>query len=371
MDNLSLEADNDTLPPSPLPGGGGAWPDYSAPYKAVSVALVSLVCAAGIAGNAMVVLVVLTARHMRTPTNCYLVSLAAADLTVLCAAGLPGISEALRGGRWAYGRAACLAVTYLQYLGINASSCSIAAFTVERYIAICHPIRAQSLCTVSRAHRIIVAVWAFTSVYCVVWLFLSDTREVAYDGGVVGVTCAYKVSRGYYLPIYFADFAVFYVLPLALATVLYALIARILVLDPLPSDPRVKSAKRRKREAVPGGPQGAIRDANFLLFCRLCIYLNSAINPLIYNAMSQKFRAAFRKLLCRCGPRHAEKPASCSVQLTYSVIKESSNGESPDHFTTEMDELAPPANHFVAKGALPANHASRGGAHLSAGVVKA
>lgn len=34
----------------------------------------------------------------------------------------------------------------------------------------------------------------------------------------------------------------------------------------------------------------------FLLFCRTCIYANSAINPVIYNAMSQKFRSAFRGL---------------------------------------------------------------------------
>lgn len=40
-------------------------------------------------------------------------------------------------------------------------------------------------------------------------------------------------------------------------------------------------------------------DAWFLLFCRTCIYANSAINPVIYNAMSQKFRFAFRGLY-RC-----------------------------------------------------------------------
>lgn len=36
----------------------------------------------------------------------------------------------------------------------------------------------------------------------------------------------------------------------------------------------------------------------FLLFCQMCIYLNSAINPIIYSLMSQRFRSAFRKL-CR------------------------------------------------------------------------
>lgn len=100
-------------------------------YKTVSVFLVLLVCVVGIVGNIMVVLVVLTTRHMRTPTNCYLVSLAVADLTVLVAAGLPNVSDSLTG-TWVFGHAGCLGITYLQYLGINVSSCSITAFTVER-----------------------------------------------------------------------------------------------------------------------------------------------------------------------------------------------------------------------------------------------
>lgn len=100
-------------------------------YKAVSVLLVLLVCGLGIVGNATVVLVVLASRDMRTPTNCYLLSLAAADLLVLLAAGLPSAADSLSGG-WLFGRAGCLAITYLQYLGINASACSISAFTVER-----------------------------------------------------------------------------------------------------------------------------------------------------------------------------------------------------------------------------------------------
>ena len=97
----------------------------------------------------------------------------------------------------------------------------------------------------------------------------------------------------------------------------------------------------------------AYLDTWFLLFCRLCIYLNSAINPVIYNAMSQKFRAAFKKL-CHCGPQRMEKPASYSLALTYSVIKETSNGESPDHFTTEMDELNTPTDQYLLNSILPA-----------------
>ncbi|KAG7233121.1 hypothetical protein INR49_007474 [Caranx melampygus] len=216
----------------------GVWVDYSLQYKVISSLLLLVICALGIVGNVMVILVVLTTKHMRTPTNCYLVSLAVADLMVLTAAGLPAVTDSIFGS-WVFGRYGCLCITYLQYLGINASSCSITAFTIERYIAICHPIKAQFLCTLSRAKKIIVFVWAFTSLYCVMWFYLSDIQELVYDNVTI-VTCGYRVSRKLYLPIYFFDFGAFFVLPLLLSAVLYGLIARILFLNPLPSDPKDK-----------------------------------------------------------------------------------------------------------------------------------
>ncbi|XP_034033026.1 thyrotropin releasing hormone receptor 2 isoform X2 [Thalassophryne amazonica] len=321
-------------------------------YKTVSVFLVLLVCGVGIVGNIMVVLVVLTARYMRTPTNCYLVSLAIADLTVLVAAGLPNISDSLTG-TWVFGHAGCLGITYLQYLGINVSSCSITAFTVERYIAICHPIKAQTVCTVSRAKRIIAGVWLFTCIYCMLWFFLVDI-QVSPDGHV---QCGYKVKRDLYLPIYLIDFAIFYVIPLLLAIVLYALIARILYLSPLPnhldtSATTLRRSCRESSESAKGSRQSRPKsvlssrkqvtkmlavvvilfallwmpyrtlvlinsfvstpylDDWFILFCRICIYANSAINPVIYNAMSQKFRSAFRGLY------HCQRPEGNQRGLT-------------------------------------------------------
>lgn len=213
----------------------GRMPRQPLELQVVTILLVLLICGVGIAGNAMVVLVVLRTKHMVTPTNCYLVSLALADLIVLLAAGLPNISEVVAS--WVYGHAGCLCITYLQYLGINISAWSIAAFTVERYIAICHAIKAQLLCTVSRARRIIASLWLFTSLYCLMWFFLVDTTQVTFSDGAQ-VICGYRVSRSLYMPIYFLDFAVFYVLPLGLATVLYGLIARILFVSPLAGTPQ-------------------------------------------------------------------------------------------------------------------------------------
>ncbi|KAJ7338052.1 hypothetical protein JRQ81_010578 [Phrynocephalus forsythii] len=344
-------------------------------YQVVTISLILIICGLGIVGNIMVVLVVLRTKHMRTPTNCYLVSLAVADLMVLVAAGLPNITESIYGS-WVYGYVGCLCITYLQYLGINASSCSITAFTVERYIAICHPIKAQFLCTFSRAKKIIIFVWAFTSIYCTLWFFLLDLNTVTYKDTTT-VACGYKVSRSYYSPIYMMDFGIFYVMPMILATVLYGLIARILFLNPISSESKENSKPRKnnslsvdKTKVANKGINSAVASRRqvtkmlavvvilfallwmpyrtlvvinsflshpfqenwFLLFCRVCIYLNSAINPVIYNLMSQKFRAAFKKL-CKCQRKQLEKPTNYSVVLNYSVIKES------NHFNTELEEI--------------------------------
>ncbi|XP_067396077.1 thyrotropin-releasing hormone receptor-like [Emydura macquarii macquarii] len=358
-------------------------------YKAISVFLVLVICGVGIVGNVMVVLVVLTTREMKTPTNCYLVSLAVADLMVLVAAGLPNVSDSL-AGTWIYGHAGCLGITYFQYLGINVSSCSITAFTVERYIAICHPMRAQTMCTVSRAKRIIAFVWICTSIYCMLWFFLVDINVNKSQH----LECGYKVSRNLYLPIYLFDFALFFVTPLVVATLLYGLIGRILFASPIShqaaatTEPwRERSGKekngvdpQRSKPSNRSRTRGALSsrkqvtkmlavvvilfallwmpyrtlvlvnsfvarpflDPWFILFSRVCVYANSAINPVVYNLMSQKFRAAFKRL-CKCGeeaaPPHSLSRATASCSQAREPLP--APPPAPDH---EEGKRAPPAS---------------------------
>ncbi|XP_025023506.1 thyrotropin-releasing hormone receptor-like [Python bivittatus] len=356
-------------------------PQLPLEVQVVTILLVLLICGVGIAGNVMVVLVVLRTKHMVTPTNCYLVSLAVADLIVLLAAGLPNISEVVAS--WVYGYAGCLCITYLQYLGINISACSITAFTVERYIAICHSIKAQLLCTVARAKRIIAALWFCTSLYCLMWFFLVDTSKAMFADGTQ-VSCGYRVSRNLYMPIYFLDFTIFYVIPLGLATVLYGLIARILFMNPLPATPQHASRLSKRSSSITisnsmklscRGTKSALSSRKqvtkmlavvvilfallwmpyrtlvvvnsfmdppylnswFVLFCRLCIYLNSAINPVIYNLMSQKFRAAFRKL-CKCEQKRTETATHYNTPVFYSTMKDYSH-DSSEHNVTEQEDL--------------------------------
>ncbi|UYV78087.1 TRHR [Cordylochernes scorpioides] len=227
-DNLTADVGHVYLDPS----------YYSFNYRIVGTFFQGIILIVGILGNVMVVIVVFRTRSMRTPTNCYLVSLSVADLMVLIGS-VPNeiLAYYVLGDEWVWGRAGCALFIFFQYLGINASSLSITAFTVERYIAICHPMKAQTVCTVNRAKKIITGVWIFACLYCSPWLFLTKVVPIYYKGHANKETCTFALTRKHYLGYFFADLVLFYVLPLLLSCVLYGLIARVLFADDIAKSP--------------------------------------------------------------------------------------------------------------------------------------
>ena len=53
-----------------------------------------------------------------------------------------------------------------------------------------------------------------------------------------------------------------------------------------------------------------------MLFARVMIYMNSAVNPILYNAMSVKFRRAFKRLLS-CGKQREHCIYSHYTQVSH------------------------------------------------------
>ncbi|CAL4159003.1 unnamed protein product, partial [Meganyctiphanes norvegica] len=202
---------------------------YSYVYRVIGTVFQSIIFLIGVVGNVMVVIVVARNKNMKTPTNCYLVSLAIADCAVLVAA-VPSeiVTYYLIGNHWIWGKAGCAILIFLQHLGINASSLSLTAFTVERYIAICHPMKSQRICTAERAKKITLFVWVFAVCYCSPWLFLTTLQPINYRVDYPVEQCTFKLSREQYIYIYLTDIIVFYAIPLLLSCILYGLIARIL-----------------------------------------------------------------------------------------------------------------------------------------------
>ena len=220
-ENASFEAETDFF---------SSADSYSLGYRVVAVTLSAAVFSIGFVGNALVVVVIGRSRSMQTPTNCYLLSLAVADCIVLISAALPAIPETFfRVDEWPFGRVLCPLMIFVQYVGVDASSLFITAFTVERYIAVCHPIKAQTLCTRSRAKKITIALWVSTTIYCSPWLGLAQVVVRHAEDGSNIATCQFRIARSKYLFLYFCDLIMFYLLPLVIAVILYCLMGRILV----------------------------------------------------------------------------------------------------------------------------------------------
>ena len=96
------------------------------------------------------------------------------------------MSYHILGDQWVWGHVGCSLMVFLQFLGIDASALSLTAFTVERYIAICHPIKSKFICRVSRAKKIIIGCWLFAIIYCSPWLYLTNVKFKCVQGIYIG-----------------------------------------------------------------------------------------------------------------------------------------------------------------------------------------
>ncbi|KAH7979840.1 hypothetical protein HPB49_011538 [Dermacentor silvarum] len=80
-------------------------------------------------------------------------------------------------------------------------------------------------------------------------------------------------------------------------------------------------------QTLPFGSQVSLELFYSLLYlCRVMLYLNSAMNPILYNAISSKFRVAFCRLL---GFRHRRR--HCTTNTSTSLAFQSSFSSGAPH----------------------------------------
>ncbi|XP_022105799.1 growth hormone secretagogue receptor type 1-like [Acanthaster planci] len=342
------------------------------------VTLVALLCLVGIIGNLLTIVVILRNRILQTTSN-YLVNMAFSDLLILLLTGPMEVAYELKAWPWTYTRFMCRLRYFLIEACTFTSILNITSFTTERYIAICHPIKAKSYVSHSRAIKIIVFIWIFSS--CVsLPLFLGvDTFEVCPEipeTTVCGYPDAYwetVIDR-----FYIASATLLFFIPMILITIFYSLIARVLYGFNVevvvrrnsrrarnrngvnPNDKKENSVEKSRKQivkmlALVAGcfaacwlPFHIIRIIPNFVDIKLSetlstiyydvlykvsivlMYTSATINPILYNIMSARFRQAFKKtILCQeeravCfrwfwGDKHERRSLqpTCTAGLTY------------------------------------------------------
>lgn len=176
-------------------------------------------------------------------------------------------------------------------------------------------------------------------------LMVTYEAETDYDNMP---TCMAQASSTWSTGYVLTKIVLFFVIPLLILIVLYTMIARHLMANPAISrGPANNLLKYRKQVVLMLGtvvlffflcllpfnaftlwlifasPRSVLllgieRYYSLVYFCRMMLYVNSAINPILYNLMSTKFREGFLRL-CGLGPVRRKKKKTSERTGTYTT----------------------------------------------------
>lgn len=117
----------------------------------------------GFIGNALVVVVVAANQQMRNTTNLLIINLALADLLfiVFC---VPFTASDYALPFWPFGDAWCKIVQYLVIVTAYASVYTLVLMSLDRYLAVVHPITSMSIRTEANTYWAIAVTWVYPTI---------------------------------------------------------------------------------------------------------------------------------------------------------------------------------------------------------------
>ncbi|XP_059047387.1 pyrokinin-1 receptor-like [Achroia grisella] len=319
-----------------------------------------IIFAAGILGNISTCVVIARNRSMHTATNFYLFSLAISDL-ILLICGLPiELHRIWHPFTYPLGEPHCIALGLASETSANATVLTITAFTVERYIAICRPFMSHTMSKLSRVVRFIFVIWV-----CALCTAVPQAMQFGIVTDVDNIqntsVCTVK-GEGVHQVFVISSF-IFFVVPMSVICVLYALIGIKLRTSTVlkVKKPSVESQERcstgtstrykngtaqgrvirmlvavalsfficwapfhvQRLLAIYGKRLNTPSETFYLTYIVLTwlsgilYFLSTAINPFLYSIMSNKFRNAFKVTLSSwLGRRHGPR-----MRRTYSALQ--------------------------------------------------
>uniref|UniRef100_X1Z4V3 G-protein coupled receptors family 1 profile domain-containing protein n=1 Tax=Capitella teleta TaxID=283909 RepID=X1Z4V3_CAPTE len=196
--------------------------------KLISITIIyCVIFFTGVIGNVCTCIVIAKKHYMHTATNYYLFNLACADILVLVL-GLPQETYTLWSAYpWIFGEPYCIVRNMAAETSTYASILTITAFTMERYVAICHPMRAKTLSSLKRAVRAIILLWIVSGLcaipivmqYGVV--YVSDPN----NGSPIKESALCNIRKDRYIKhIFEAATFLFFLTPMTVISVFYVLI---------------------------------------------------------------------------------------------------------------------------------------------------
>lgn len=274
----------------------------------------------GLAGNLLVIVVVAANPGMRSTTNILIINLAVADLlfVIFC---IPFTATDFVLPYWPFGNVWCKIVQYLIIVTAYASIYTLVLMSLDRYLAVVHPIASMSWRTENHAIRAIGVVWLVILALSAPALVIHGEMHFVFqeeNGPLTNLTACRILDQDDWTSYQVSFFLMSYVLPLVLISIFY-----MLMLVKLWRAARVSAESRRGRRrvtrlvfvvvgvfAICWFPIQVILVMKSLdkfplttamvmvqVVSHILAYTNSCINPFLYAFLSDNFRKAFRKII--------------------------------------------------------------------------
>ncbi|XP_043250690.1 octopamine receptor beta-1R isoform X3 [Colletes latitarsis] len=150
-------------------------------------------------GNALVIASVRRHRRLRVVTNCYVVSLAAADLLVAMCAMTFNASAELSGGKWLFGRFMCDVWNSLDVYFSTASILHLCCISVDRYYAIVSPLEYTVIMRQGTVGCMLGSAWTLPALISFIPIFMGwyTTQEHLEYMVMNPEVCSFVVNRPY------------------------------------------------------------------------------------------------------------------------------------------------------------------------------
>ncbi|XP_048771085.1 pyrokinin-1 receptor-like [Ostrea edulis] len=294
----------------------------------------------GTIGNLTTCLVLRKQVYMHTVTNQYLLNLAIADLLTIVLALPPEVYTIWEAYPWRFGEPFCIFKAFLLEWTSYASVLTITGFTVERYIAICHPITGQKVTRQSRAFKCIICIWIISACCAMPYPFHTRTFYYLNDPRTNlpikdTLLCNIPIEwHGRMIAMFQVSTFAFFFLPMTIITIMYILIGIRLRRTEVDTTMGVQykgalSTTARARKAVlkmlvavvvafflcwapfhaqrlmtlyikDWSPESMEFHSHLFYISGVLYFVSSTVNPILYNLLSRKFRYAFKRTFCRC-----------------------------------------------------------------------
>ncbi|NWS60291.1 GALR2 protein, partial [Chunga burmeisteri] len=285
------------------------------PASVIVPVVFSLIFLLGTVGNSLVLAVLLRNGQMgHNTTNLFILNLSLADFffIVFCVPFQATIYS-LEG--WVFGSFICKAVHFFIYLTMYASSFTLAAVSVDRYLAIRYPLRSRELRTPHNAVAAMAVIWGLSVVFAGPYLSYYDLIE--WESSYICVP-GWEEWRRKVMDT--STFAFGYVIPVLVVSLSYTRTIKYLwtAVDPMEDISESKKAKRKVTKMIiivtilfclcwlpyhvvilrylyGDFPFNQATYA-FRLLSHCMAYANSCLNPIVYALVSKHFRKGFKKV---------------------------------------------------------------------------